>query len=182
MCSDLYLSCNNRKIHSAQSDTTKYDFFMFLLNKSCSHLECRVEKVSNPGSPSNWLTLFGSNNYNQVSCSCRSDLCILGCLQSSFSSAVSMGCLVWLTLLRSCHSISVRWRLGIRLDPSRRRFFFCWSLLLLCFRSLSCCITHLLLSFTLLNRWPQVLLHTVLINWGIHSTVNEINQSKPWSS
>ena len=53
---------------------------------------------------------------------------------------------------------------------------------LLCFGSLSCCITQLLLSFNWSDREPYILLQNVLINLGIHFCVDDGKLSRPWGS
>jgi hypothetical protein len=52
---------------------------------------------------------------------------------------------------------------------------------ILCFGSLSCCITQLLLSFKLSDRQP-VLLKNVLINLGIIFSVDYSKLSGPWGT
>ncbi len=144
--------------HSLLKQITYKNVFMSFRN-ICKVSQCRVEKESD----------FVSNNLHQmfpviVNQTCRRSGGILHyySLQNRFSSAICLGCLEWITLLRSCQSISAGLRSGLGL--SRRRVFFCRSHsvanILLCFGLLSCCITQLLKTqhFILLLKagqlWP----------------------------
>ena len=89
---------------------------------------------------------------------------------------------VWCELLTWGHATASQLDWG---QNSRRHIFICWSHsvvdLLQCFGSLSCCITQLLLSF----NWgtePDILLQKVLINLGIHFSVDDSKLSWPWGS
>ncbi len=52
--------------------------------------------------------------------------------------------------------------------------------LLVCLRSLSCCITQVHLSLRI-NWWPHILLQDFLIECRIHGSINYGKSSIPWS-
>lgn len=138
-------------------------------------LNVQVEKVCEPSNLISVWPCFGSNNLQQMCpvivdqthTTVRRDF-------APFSSAIFLWCLMWIALLRSCQSFSLRLRSGLWHGHSRRRIFFRWSrFLLLCFGSLSCCITQPQLSFRWQtdltfsfneSLWP--LQHTLELTWG----------------
>ncbi len=135
---------------------------------------------------------FVSNNLHQmfpviVNQTCRRSGGILHyySLQNCFSSVICLGCQEWITLLRSCLSISVGFRSGLGLY--RRRALFCQSHsvanILLCFGLLSCCISQLLKTqhFILFLKdgqlWPTTHLK---ISECLHGVFNKDIESYDW--
>lgn len=84
----------------------KYD--IFLLNAKCKHLQYSVDKVCEPlGLITGWAS-FCCNNLNQIRPAQQSGgILDHSSLQNCFSSAIFLGCLVWIALMRSCHSIAI---------------------------------------------------------------------------
>ena len=101
--------------------------------------------------------------------------------QNCFSSAIFLGCLLWIAFLGSSQSVSIRMRSRlwlqkvylVQLKPFVVDLF-------LCFGSLSCLHHTSSVELELVDRWPSGLLQNVLINVGIHLSVDDSTLFRPW--
>ena len=107
-------------------------------------------------------------------------------LQNCFNSATLEGFRAWTACLRSCHSISIGFRSGLWLDHSRTFILFLLSHsevdLLVCFESLSCCITQLRLSFRSQTDDRTFSFRIFLVESRIHGSINYGKSPRSWSS
>ncbi len=101
-------------------------------------------------------------------------------LQNCFNSATLEGFRAWMDCLRSCHSISIGFKSGLWLGHSKTLILFFLSHsevdLLVCLRSLSCCITQVPL-----RSQTDILLQDFLIECRIHGSIINGKSSRSWS-